>query len=72
MKKINDFDEEDWVGLLCGTILFWLFCLLFVPSLRSSDLFMNVFFIIIVTLFLINVIKYKWWISIFESVKYKF
>ena len=69
MKKIKEFDELDWIGLLFGTMLFGLFCLVFIPSLISSNLFMNTFFIIIVTLFLINVIKYKWWITIFESVK---
>jgi len=71
MKRIKDFNETDWAGLLVGTMLFWLFCLVFIPSLRSSDLFMNISFVIIIALFLINVIKFKWWISIFESIKLK-
>lgn len=66
---MKDFNETDWAGLLFGTMFLWLFCLVFVPSLRSSNLFMNTSFIIIVTLFLINLIKYKWWVSFFESVK---
>lgn len=69
MKNLKAFDETEWIGILIVTILIWLFCLVFVPSLRSSDLFMNIFFVIIIVLFLINVIKYKWWISIFESIK---